>query len=119
VVPGLGVPTILLRGHRTWKCGSNITTRSGDTNSSKDQPPRARSKAQAVVLMQSSFIGGETETPVPAAPDAPPAARGRAKSHPEPPACAPQEVSGWEVCSVGSQQWEAQPDVVIKFHSFD
>jgi len=37
----------------------------------------------------------------------------------EPPACSPEEASGWEVFNAGSKQWEAQPEVVIQFHSFD
>ena len=74
-------------------------------------------EAQAVVLMQSSVIGGEA--PVPAPPDAPAPARCRVQTPPlEPPACSPEEASGWEVYNAGSKQWEAQQDVVIKFHSF-
>ena len=78
---------------------------------------KAEMKSQAVVLMQSSVIG--EDTPAPAPPDAPAPARGRAKTPSlEPPVCSPEEASGWEVYNAGSQQWESQPDVVIKFHSF-
>ena len=40
------------------------------------------------------------------------------KTLPPAPACSPEEASGWEVYNAGSKQWEAQQDVVIKFHSF-
>ena len=86
-------------------------------------------KAQSVVVMQSSVIGGEilqirhwwgdpSDPSAPAPPDAPAHARGSARTLAlEPPACSLEEASGREVYKAGSQQWEAQPDVVLKFHS--
>ena len=74
-------------------------------------------QVEAVVLMQSSVIGEEPPPPAPPVP-----ARGfvREKTPPlEPPACSPEEASGWEVFNACSKEWEAQPEVVIQFHSFD
>ena len=77
-----------------------------------------KTQAKAVVLMQSSAIGGQTpvppETPVPAG-----APGRRAQTPPlEPPVCSVDLASGWEIYNSDSEQWEPQPEVTVNFHSF-